>query len=180
MHENPIYTIGYGHRSFGEYLNILKSLGIQRLVDVRTSPYSKVSPEYTRSYLNNALRKAGIEYVFMGGELGGLPGSEECYTEGKVDYSKVERQEFYLRGISRLEKYHDGKPIALMCTEIKPEECHRSKLIGQTLVKRGYTVQHVDENSDLCNHKDVIARLTSGQINLFEPRFTSKKKYKIT
>jgi len=35
--------------------------------------------------------------------------------------------------------------IALMCSEAKPQECHRTKLIGNTLAEQKIDVAHIDE-----------------------------------
>jgi hypothetical protein len=68
----------------------------------------------------------------------------------------------------------------VMCSEGKPEECHRSKLIGETLVRENIEVGHIDENGNLLSHEEVIARLHRGQFTLFGPAdraFRSRKKY---
>ncbi len=54
-----------------------------------------------------------------------------------------------------------------MCSEGKPEMCHRSKLIGKTLAARGLPVAHIDENDALIGQDEVLLRLTGGQPSLF-------------
>ena len=56
----------------------------------------------------------------------------------------------------------------LMCSEGKPELCHRSKLIGVELAKRGITIGHIDPDGAVVDQETVIARLTGGQLNLLE------------
>ncbi|MCI0730443.1 MAG: hypothetical protein L0332_27495, partial [Chloroflexi bacterium] len=68
-----------------------------------------------------------------------------------------------------------------MCSEGKPEQCHRAKLIGETLVKEGIGVAHIDENNQLVSQVDVQHRLNKGQPSLFGPDFqpaTSRKRYR--
>ena len=68
--------------------------------------------------------------------------------------------------------------VALMCSEGRPEQCHRSKLIGEVLTEGGIPVMHIDDDGKLVSHSAVIARLTQGQMDLFGgPSFTSRKRY---
>src|SRR5258708_34788052 len=87
--------------------------------------------------------------------------------------------EFYARGIASLKSAHDqGIRLALMCSELRPEECHRSKLIGVTLAEMGIPVVHLDEEGAPRSQDEVVARLTGGQLDLFgAPAFTSRKRY---
>ena len=84
-----IYTIGHGNKSFEEFLLELNSLGIKYLIDIRSKPYSKWSTHFNQESLKALLQRNGITYVYMGDVLGGLPGDPTCYTNGKVDYSKM-------------------------------------------------------------------------------------------
>lgn len=175
----PIYTIGYGNRSFEEFLDLLNENRITFLVDVRTAPYSKFKPEFSKEALAARLNDCDIQYIFLGNELGGKPAGTDCYVDGKVDYGIRREKAFYKRGIDRIVEAHgDEHRLALMCSEGKPEECHRSKLIGVTLAERGIPVSHLDENGEPRTQDEVIARLTDGQLDLFgTPSFTSRKRY---
>lgn len=65
-----------------------------------------------------------------------------------------------------------------MCSEGKPENCHRSKLIGESLLALNIPVLHIDENDTLVDQEAVILRLTGGQLSLFgDLTFTSRKRY---
>ena len=69
--------------------------------------------------------------------------------------------------------------IALMCSESKPEECHRCKLIGQELMNHDISVQHITADG-LKSQEEVIEILTQGfGVNdLFgENDFTSRNTY---
>jgi len=176
--EVPIHTIGYGNRNISEFIALLKKNGIQFLIDVRSKPSSRFNPDFSRATLEATLKDNNIRYVFMGNNLGGLPQNEECYTDGRVDYSKVEKQLFYKQGIDRLQTaWKKQIPVSIMCTEGKPEECHRSKLIGQTLAKMDIPVAHIDQNGEILTQQEVIDRLTNGQLSLFDEGFTSRKQY---
>jgi uncharacterized protein (DUF488 family) len=182
MPRTPIYTIGYGAREIEAFLAVLQANQIQYLVDLRSSPYSSYKPEFSKKSLQNFLEANGIRYLFMGDTLGGQPNDAACYTDGKVDYEKVAQRPSYQAGIVRLhEASRQGWRVALMCSEGKPENCHRSKLVGRTLTAEGVEVLHIDEEGVLVSQKDLLLRLTGGQPSLFGDdffKFTSRKRYK--
>jgi uncharacterized protein (DUF488 family) len=115
----------------------------------------------------------------MGDTLGGMPKDPCCLTDGKVDYDKVRARPFFETGLKRVQQaFQQHHRIALMCSEGRPEECHRSKLIGEALVAAGVPVCHIDEDGKLISHAEAIDRLTRGQMDLFgAPSFTSRKRY---
>lgn len=175
----PLFTIGYGARSLEELIATLRTHRIEYLIDVRTAPYSKFKPEFTKEVLQKRLEAAGIHYLFMGDTLGGQPHDPICHTDGKVDYDKVRAQPFFQAGIQRLRAaIQQKRRAALMCSEGRPDQCHRSKLIGEALVAEGLPVCHIDEDGQLLTQTQVIDRLTHGQMDLFgAPAFTSRKRY---
>lgn len=180
----PIYTIGYGNRSIDECLDLLRHYDIAYVVDIRSQPYSRFHPDYSKVALENTLKRAGLHYVFLGDLLGGRPADETCYINGKVDYALLRTKPFYQQGIARLANARTKAiRMALMCSEQKPEECHRSKLIGSTLHEQGIEVAHIDEAGQLKTQEEVDHILTGGQLVLFaDPAFHpktgfSRKKY---
>jgi uncharacterized protein (DUF488 family) len=84
--------------------------------------------------------------------------------------------------VKRLCKAGDQRQrIVLMCSEGKPENCHRSKLIGKTLTKEGGVIFHIDEKDEIITQKQVLLRLTNGQLSLLGDdflTFTSRKRYR--
>ena len=79
----PIYTIGYGNRSIAELIEVLHQHAIAYLIDVRSAPYSRYKPEFSKALLANELEQHSIRYVFMGDALGGRPDDETCYVNGE-------------------------------------------------------------------------------------------------
>lgn len=182
-----IYTIGYGSRDLGSFIALLKTHHIQYLIDVRSKPYSFRNPVFSRSSLETALVDYHIKYVFMGDLLGGRPNDPDCYTsDGHVNYDVYKTKPFFQKGIERLRNANSqGLNIALMCSEAKPQECHRSKLIGEALADLEFSVIHIDEKGALKTHAQVLRHLVSGmpQKSLFGDelphKFTSRKAYSI-
>jgi uncharacterized protein (DUF488 family) len=153
----PIYTIGYGSRSVDELIATLKQYAIAYLVDVRSAPYSRYKPEYSKDALAAALQAQGIRYLFLGDALGGRPGDPACYSDGKVDYEKVKLQPFYQAGLERVQvAFHQQARVVLMCSEGKPTQCHRSKLIGASLTSLEIPVVHIDEQDAPQSQEDVM------------------------
>ncbi|HET9999274.1 MAG TPA: DUF488 domain-containing protein [Ktedonobacteraceae bacterium] len=174
MPATPVYTIGYGNRSIEDFITLLQKYGIKYLVDLRSQPYSRYKPEFSKAALEQYLTRQQIRYVYMGDTLGGRPEDTGCYTDdGKVDYTILREKDFYQRGISRLRTAWEKQyAIALMCSELKPQECHRGKLIGNTLDEQGMNVMHIDEagnpkTQDEVNQFFAIGQ-ASGQLSFLE------------
>ena len=45
----PIYTIGHGSRSLEEFVSLLQNYQIQYLIDVRSQPYSRYVPHFSKA-----------------------------------------------------------------------------------------------------------------------------------
>lgn len=176
----PILTIGYAQRNFGDLLSLLKVNQIAFLVDVRSQPVSRYQPEFSRDSLQEHLLLQGIRYVFMGDALGGRPQDESCYLNGHVMYDLVRERGFFRAGILRLETAsREHHRVCLLCSELKPEDCHRSKLIGVSLEQIGVPILHIDASGAKVTQQDVIARLQCTQPGLFPTGLHSRRSYKV-
>lgn len=167
--ETPIRTIGYGARSIDELVDALESANTAYLVDVRSAPYSRFKPEFSKEPLAATLEGHGIHYVFMGDSLGGRPDDPGAYREdGRVDYERRRLHPAFQDGIASLEAgWEAGHMIVLMCSEGKPQECHRAKLVAEELVRMGVPVSHIDEQGVERTHEAVMDSITNGQGTLF-------------
>ena len=170
----PVYTIGYGGRSIEQLIELLNRYEIEFLIDVRSQPYSRFHQQFSKDALENTLKQRRIGYIFMGDTLGGRPKDESCYLDGRVDYSKVREKDFFQQGINRLfSAWEKQIRFALMCAEVKPQECHRSKLIGNTLCHQNIEVAHIDEMGELKMQYEVNKLLLDDQLSLFDNQHTS-------
>jgi len=183
MEKKALYTIGHGNRKPEDFLALLKGYGIEYLIDVRSQPYSKFNPQFNQNDLKFFLERNNIKYVFMGETIGGRPKDRTCYDdEDKVDYEVVKTKEFFLQGISRLKTaYEKDINVVIMCSESKPCECHRSKLIGKVLNNDNIVLKHIDEKGKLKDQNTVINELNKGlsEYDLFGNPInsTSRKAY---
>lgn len=166
----PILTFGYGARSETDILALLAHHGIEYVIDVRSTPWSRYRPEFSQDQLASSLRAHGIRYLFMGSELGGRPDDPACYDDdGRVDYRACEHRSAFREGIARLQgAWLTGHSVALMCSEGRPEDCHRTKLVAAALVEAGIEVRHIDERGTLRSQDEVLDRLRGSQIALLE------------
>ena len=152
-----------------EFLEALATAEVEYLVDVRSAPYSRFKPEFSKRALAAELEAHGIKYVFMGDSLGGKPDDPELRdAAGRVDYGRVRVSPAFCAGLERLEAgWEGGCRIALMCAEGRPQECHRTKLVAEELVRNGIPVAHIDEHGIVRSHAEVMAIVTGGQEPLF-------------
>lgn len=171
MERQALYSIGHGNRKAEDFLALLKDYEIRYLVDVRSQPYSKFNPQFNREELKLFLERNGIRYVFMGDSLGGRPKDKSCYYKnGRVNYDLLKAKNFFISGIKRLKTaYENNIPAAIMCSETRPAECHRTKLIGCVLRAKHIYLQHIDELGQIKDQRAVINELNRGfNKNLFD------------
>jgi len=174
-----ILTVGYGKRSIESLIGILRNESVQYLVDVRSKPHSKFNPAFSAEPLEGALRQVSIKYVFMGDTLGGRPSDESCYENGHVIYEQVQKRAFFKEGIRRLQKaLSQNLKVCLLCSETRPEQCHRSKLIGVALSSLGVEVIHLGANGERLTQVEVLRTLESLQGDLFGTSLRSRRAYK--
>lgn len=183
-----LYTIGYGSRTLFEFRELVWRYNIQYLIDIRSQPYSRIQPDFNQASLDAQMTLAGLRYVFMGHQLGGRPADATCYTQdGKVDYGVYSTKSTYQDGIQRLlNAIEQGLQVAIMCSEGKPEDCHRTKLVGVSLVNLDVDVQHIDQDGKLVSQSEVMEKVMAqinkrsvGQLSLFgdDVTLTSRKSY---
>jgi uncharacterized protein (DUF488 family) len=174
-----ILTIGYGNRSAEELFAVLSRERVQFLIDVRSNPVSRFNADFSAEQLSEKLRLSGIRYVPMGEALGGRPRDPSCYENGHVIYDRVQEKPFFKAGVDRLlSASTQGICVCLLCSELRPEDCHRSKLIGASLASRGVPVVHLGPHGEHLSQVEVIARLEAAQTELFGKGFRSRRAYR--
>lgn len=127
-----IWTIGHSNRPIDNFLELLGEQGIQALVDVRSFPTSKIEP-FKREEMERWLPEYGIEYVWLGKELGG-------YRRG--GYKRHMQSKLFRDGIKLLLEIAKAKRTCIMCMEVKPKYCHR-RFISAHLERKGVKVIHI-------------------------------------
>ena len=150
--------MGFSNRSWEETLEILKVFKIGQLVDIRTLPGSKHTPQFNLEQLQQQLPKAGIEYVHMK-NLGGLRKPLKDSTvnsawqnsgfRGYADYMQTQEFTAALDELIRLIK---EKPAVYCCTEAVFWRCHR-QLVSDALLVRGYHIGHIFSATKVEEHQ---------------------------
>jgi uncharacterized protein (DUF488 family) len=155
-HKPMIYTIGYGNRSPEAFVKLLKRYQITCLFDVRSYPFSQHQPWFSRDRLGELLRADAIQYVWMGHLLGDKPNEMNFYTRGRLDYMKYRASSEFKQGLLQLQSAWNARVrFALMSQTLRPQVCHRARLIAEALSERGIDVAHVDEAGCLLPHKHI-------------------------
>ena len=157
---SPAFTIGHSNHSAEVFLELLHRHRIEEIVDVRSSPYSRYNPQFSRKAWQAALAEAGVGYVFMGVELGGRPADPSCYDgEGRVQYDRLAETEAFKAGIRQVIQRAGECRIALTCSEKEPLACHRTLLISRVMAARGIAVAHILADGGLESHATAMNRL---------------------
>lgn len=157
-----IYTVGHSNHPIERFLGLLQPHGITAVADVRSTPYSRFNPQFRREKLQAALASVGIQYVFLGQELGARSQDPACYdSEGRVSYAKLARTDLFRKGIARLRTGMADHRISLMCAEREPLDCHRTILVSRELVREGIPVTHILGDGSLESHTHALERLAT-------------------
>ena len=156
---SKIYTVGHSTQSLKQFLSLLLESHITAVADVRSSPYSRYTPQFNKETLKKKLNGANIAYVFLGRELGARSDDNSCYVGNTVSYEKLAQTPLFRRGIQRLEDGSNRYKVALMCSERDPIECHRTILISKILSEKNFEVNHIIKNGKLETHTETMLRV---------------------
>jgi uncharacterized protein (DUF488 family) len=154
-----IHTIGYAAHTVESFIAALEKFNITAIADVRSQPYSKFKPEFNKANLKKVLINNGIEYVFLGDNIGARIKAPECYKNGQVDYDLISKHPLFQEGVDRLLKGMKKFSIALMCAEKDPINCHRTILICKNLKKYQIQIYHIVDANTFENHTETELRL---------------------
>lgn len=129
--EADFFTLGYTGRSIEEILDLLVANRVRTLADIRQNPVSMYRPELSKTNLKRIVEQHGLRYVHLP-ELG-VPRdirAKAIQTGTRhVIWDWYDRYvvEAYLRNLHQFLNSVEH-PVALMCVEIDPRECHRHRL----------------------------------------------------
>jgi uncharacterized protein (DUF488 family) len=148
---------------------MLRSHGVDRLIDVRTVPRSRANPQFNRDTLPDALALHHIAYEHEP-RLGGLrhahrdspnTGWKNANFRGYADHMATPE---FRAAIEHVIELADGLTPGLMCAEAVPWRCHRT-LIADALTARGLSVAHIMSAAKAQPHKmTAFARVEDGAI----------------
>jgi uncharacterized protein (DUF488 family) len=154
-----VYTIGHSNGTAEHLVKMLGQHEITAVADVRSQPYSRFNPQFNREALAVTLKNSGVDYVFLGQELGARSEDPACYRDGRAQYALIAQTPQFERGIERLLAGAEKFRVAILCAEKEPLGCHRTILIARSLHERGIRVHHVLEDGSLEDHDALLLRL---------------------
>lgn len=162
--DGAIFTVGHSTLSIERFIALLKSYGIERLVDIRTIPRSRHNPQFNESDLAGSSTANDIEYVPMKA-LGGLrhtrkdspnAGWRNKSFRGYADYMQTADFQHALETLIQMSRQ---KRTAIMCAEAVPWRCHRS-LVADALSVHGVPVVEIlSETSYRMHERTHFARV---------------------
>jgi len=145
-----LWTIGHWTCSEDQFIDRLQREDIELLVDVRSQPGSRRSPQFDAGEMQQWLERADIGYLHLP-ELGGRrprqhevdPSLNAGWRQPSFkNYADYTLGEAYGEGIARLVDLAGEQRLSLMCGEPMPWRCHRL-LIANTLTVQEWTVWHL-------------------------------------
>ena len=158
--QGGLFSIGHSNHSLEVFMELLRAYSVTALADVRSAPYSRHCPYFNKDPLAQSLKEHGIEYAYLGRELGGRPNDPTCVDEdGKVLYRVLAKTAMFRKGVERLKNGARNHRIAIMCSEREPLDCHRTLLISQALVEDHIDVGHIHGDGNLESHAAAMDRL---------------------
>jgi uncharacterized protein (DUF488 family) len=142
-----IRTIGHSNHASDDFVALLRQHGIELLVDVRSSPYSRYVRQANRESLARTLADVDIAYRWLGDRLGGKP-------QGVVaDYDHLRVSPAFQQGIAELLALAAERRTAIMCSEGDHRHCHRHKLITPALLEEGVHVLHIQPDGSIVDEE---------------------------
>jgi uncharacterized protein (DUF488 family) len=164
-----LLTIGHSSRPLADTLALMRTHGVEHVVDVRRFPRSARHPHYDGPALAAALAAVGIDYTHaeaLGGYREPRPDSDntglgEPAFRGYADHME---SAVFPAAVDRLLALARERRVAFLCAEAKPAHCHRS-LLSDALVARGARVEHVlDEGPREPHTLTRAARVADGRV----------------
>src|SRR3954447_19191975 len=109
-----LWTIGHSNTEVDEFVSNLREHDIDAVADVRSWPRSRHAPWFDQDAIRDTLTTAGVQYVWLGAELGGRPADPSLYTsDGRVRYDLVAATEQFKDGLRRLREGIESLRVAV-------------------------------------------------------------------
>jgi uncharacterized protein (DUF488 family) len=147
---HTIFTIGHSTRTITEFVALLRQVDVNLVVDVRSIPRSRWTPQFNRDALPEVLAAEDIGYEHLRA-LGGrrhhaksAPPSTNTFWRvlafrNYADYAETGAFRAGLDDLLALSRKHR---CAIMCAEAVWWRCHR-RIITDYLLARGVPVEHI-------------------------------------
>jgi uncharacterized protein (DUF488 family) len=156
-----IYTIGHSTHGLDVFLALLEEHRVNCVIDIRSTPYSRIAPQFAKPALAATLKNHGVRYAHFAQEFGARHTDPALLDEkGVVDFQKVRATENFHQGVRRLrDGLAQGFVIALLCAESNPFDCHRFSMVSYQLARDGLTVKHILKDGSLQDNAELESEL---------------------
>lgn len=152
----PILTVGHSDHKIEDFLSLLNKHQVDAVADVRSAPYSRRHPQFSRDELKASLREAGIEYWFMGKALGARSADSSCYdADGVAVYERIAETSEFKAAITSVIAASAKHRVALMCAEKAPLDCHRTVMVARHLQTAGGEILHILHDGEIVTHQQI-------------------------
>lgn len=145
-----IFTIGHSTRTIAEFVALLRQADIDLVVDVRSIPRSRTTPQFNGNTLPETLAAEGIGYRHLP-SLGGRrhhrkdepPSANTLWRVVAFrDYADYAETESFRAGLDELLAFARDHRCVIMCAEAVWWRCHR-RIVADYLLARGVPVEHI-------------------------------------
>jgi uncharacterized protein (DUF488 family) len=155
-----LLTFGHGTAEPEELVALLRTAGVQQVLDVRRFPGSRRHPGLGREAMETWLPDAGVDYLWEP-RLGGrrrVPAGQADEVDGwwRVAafraYAAHMRTEEFRAGLGLLLERVDRAPTAIMCSESLWWRCHRRLISDAMVMLHERPVSHLGHDGRLTEH----------------------------
>ena len=153
------FSIGHSNVPADRFIALLHKAGVNAVADVRSTPYSRFFPWFSRKSFEQRLAAEGMAYLAYGESLGGRPRDQSLYRDGVADYEAMARSAQFQDGLGRLQNDVRAHRLCLLCAEREPLDCHRCLLVARALSERGLAVGHILHDGPIEPHATTEQRL---------------------
>jgi uncharacterized protein (DUF488 family) len=147
---HTIFTIGHSTRTIAEFVALLRQVDVDLLVDVRSIPRSRATPQFNLDVLPVSLAEVGIGYQHLralGGRRhhpkGAPPSTNMLWRvlafRNYADYAETDA---FRAGFTELLAIALTHRCAVMCAEAVWWRCHR-RIIADYLLAGDVAVEHI-------------------------------------
>jgi uncharacterized protein (DUF488 family) len=137
-----LFTLGHSNHPLEAFLELLGRHEVAAIADVRSRPFSRFVPHFSKERLERRLAQEGIGYLYLGAELGGKP-VRAAAPAAAPDYASRVAEPGFRAGIERLLAAGRQRRTALLCRERDPLDCHRLHLVCRYAKAKVAAIHHI-------------------------------------
>lgn len=163
-----LYTIGHSNHSQEEFLRMIQEHHIDCIVDVRSLPASKHSPQFNQEALDSFLKYHQVNYQFFGKEFGARR-TDSFNQQGQVDFELAVKSALFQQGVERIQSLLASHHVTLMCSEANPIECHRFAFVARYFHNHEVCVQHILKDASLITHAQLEKEMINQYLHVRKP-----------